>query len=75
MELLKNIIINCFVILLAYIKLAHLYSILFLNDGQLFVSPGIFATFAMTFSSSTGSSTWPLLLSLNLINLNLLWVD
>ncbi len=73
--LLKNIVIDLFVILLACMNLTHLYSILFLNGRQLSASSGIFTIFAMASLSSTGFPTWSLLPSLNLINLNPLWVN
>ncbi len=60
-ELLNNIIIDPFVILLACINLAHSYSILFLNGRQFSISSGISVTSAMTSLSLTDSSTWPLL--------------
>ncbi len=74
-RLLKNIIINFFIILLAYINLIYSYLILFLNGSQLSVSLDIFATSAIASLSPTGFLAWPLLPSLNLINLNLLWFD
>ncbi len=74
-RLLKNIVIDLFVILLACINLAHSYSTLFFNGRQLSISLSISATSAMTFLSPTSSLVWPLLPSLNLIYLNPLWVD
>ncbi len=75
MGLLKNIVIDPLVILLACMSLAHLYSTLFLNDSQLSASFDISAISAIASLSLTGSSTWLYLLTLNLINLNPLWVD
>ena len=63
MRLLKTIIIDSFVILLAYINLDHSYLILFLNSKQLSTSPSIFATSTMTFLSPTDFSTNSFLLS------------
>ena len=70
--LLKNIIIDTFIILLAYMNLAHLYLTLFLNGRQLSTSPSIFATSAIASLSPISCLAWLFLLSLNLINLNLL---
>ena len=75
MGLLKNIVIDSFVILLACRNLVYSYSTLFLNGRQLSVLPDISTTFAMASLSTTGFLAWPLLLSLNLINLNPFWVN
>ncbi len=61
MGLLKNIVVDFFVILLACINLANLYSTLFFNDGQLSISSNLSTISAIVSLSSTGSSTWPLL--------------
>ncbi len=58
-RLLKNIVIDLFVILLTCITLAYSYSTLFLNRKQLSVSPGISVTSAMASLFPTGSPTWP----------------
>ncbi len=57
MGLLKNIIIDLFVILLACINFAHLYSTLFLNGSRLSALPGISATSAIASLTPTGSPT------------------
>lgn len=70
LRLLKNIVIDFFVILLTYINFVHLYSTLFLNKRQLFILPSIFTTFFIAFLSCISFLAWFFLPFLNLINLN-----
>ena len=73
--LLKNIPIDPFDILLICINFAHAYWILFLNGRKLlFHKIDISAIYAMVFFLSTGSLAFFFLPSLNLIDLNPLWM-
>ena len=74
--LLKTISIDPLVILPSCMNFIHAYSTLFLNEKLLlFKKTGISAKYAMNSLSSTGSLACPLLLFVNSIALNLLWVD
>ena len=73
--LLKNIPIDLLVILLSYVNFANAYSTLFLNRGLLsFKSTALSTKYSMTSSSPTGSLFYSLLLFVNPITLNPLWV-